>query len=1644
MDYNIIGIIINCLVFGLLGLGVLVGLIRGLRKSAIRLVWLAVSMVLLLFISVAITRVVININFGFLKIDGFTTISEYVTKQLVNATAEYGVTEDVLQQGVQLSIMLVNPIVYILLFTLCRYILLPLNFAVYKAIYGRRESRDKKALKEWKKNQKYYTKDVELAEISKETDSTDKLKKKLDIIDIKQKPKVMKKQRLLGACVGLICGYVVVIGTVSPMLGMLEAVNRIDSHKAYVITKDENETRGYVEYLTNGEYSKVNNTLNKNAGMLTLKYTGANAIGALSFRRLTSLNTSVNGTKYKICLSDDIDRITDTIDTMKPIILGKLQKPYSQVDLKNYISAIDTMLGELRNINTVSAFGDILMPVAINYIEDKKLINTGDTMLDNIIIKVLKNMPAEAVNMNGVYDELRCVINAVKALNDADLLTPLINGEIKSYQLQGTEKSGFDAYVRALNSPVMGSSNNVLTYCIDSLLNMKTAVAVLPDIVDYGLNMLDKSLGYGYSKNEHLTVEATKNDIRSLIVSAFDAYVNFDYSLVSISSAGQTEITNTLTKIGKVLDIAKNSQILNEKISDSTYDYSKTNYYKLLNKFQTKIIESFVEKSVPDNLRPDVRCSVQSMTNVSSWENEIGHISKAIDSIFPYFIEVGNGIKLKSINTILNKDLVNKMLDDTDNKLESRVKNLFNELAKTTMFSVKTKINEADTNEVPVYASIIYHCMGKIQESLTTKIKLDDTFVAVKENIKNTTYNFEFGDEISKVVPLVKIVRNTYNKNKDRDLSSDDVSTMLKEISATMVGEENVVDRAGNMFLLKGEPIKKALHSALDYFTSSHKPGEKPIVDINSTVLDELKTAITNINNAEKWDYAVKWSSELKGIAEIVGILETGTSDMTSGDNITAKINSAVTTGTTLDKLALGIYDNTVPVEEKYRSQIITSSVVRTLLADSVDNAKEKDDATGAVIADADSSINKALSNISNKLTAKKVVDGVEQYIVQDKDPNKSDTENATRLSFTNELCAFTTLLHCKSNINIDNIVSTGEYLDKVLGGGQIGDTTLSPSVLIDRGDVRNIIVDNIAKIKISGAKPDSIEKCINTAIGETSDANGTSILGNLASTSLDLASLKWGNEFKYLKVLYDSKNLSNITTEANKDDTNGSIRVLGTDLSYATTNTKSLNNYIIKPVIVKALEIVKDNIDISDNDIKAKMQKVVAEIATNLKNYPSDGTEEEKINTLNKDKTLFSREFGYLQDLYNLKDVLGGTEVKLSSVLGQMTNTAGDNNSGIGGVLDNIVNNYDPSNKSKLITHAQIDSILHTVLKNNMEIPSDTSIDISDIKTNVLARIQDPTINTKSYKTELHTASYILDKIINYKVDDEYVDYTNIDNFSSLGEKFDKTTSSVFFGFVGKDILLKAVKGIKTEKFGNEEDITKVEIDNIKQIVEDNIKREVIPYTVVNDVVIKSSEAYKNAYGNVANLVENCKLIVPTKNDDNTNKIKFSISVDKVDKDKIVLKLEITGFKSSDGTAPADGYLENINKNKLAGKDVAIIMVKNILSNIKQSLNIKEKMGKTTTMTREEALNMIIANEENKYDDTTIKTANAILSIAEDNTGYVDRYINDIQNMTTEESFTSGTAYNYTSWMNDWKTVKINRTFPMQSIVNILSLVKS
>lgn len=1637
MDYNIIGIIINCLVFGLLGLGVLVGLIRGLRKSAIRLVWLAVSMVLLLFISVAITRAVININFGFLKIDGFTTISEYVTKQLVNATAEYGVTEDVLQQGVQLSIMLVNPIVYILLFTLCRYILLPLNFAVYKAIYGRRERRDKKALKEWKKNQKYYTKDVELAEISKETDSTDKLKKKLDIIDIKQKPKVMKKQRLLGACVGLICGYVVVIGTVSPMLGMLEAVNRIDSHKAYVITKDENETRGYIEYLTNGEYSLVKNTLNKNAGMLTLKYTGANAIGALSFRRLTSLNTSVNGTKYKICLSDDIDRITDTIDTMKPVILGKLQKPYSQVDLKNYISAIDTMIGELRNINTVSAFGDILMPVAINYIEDKKLINTGDTMLDNIIYKVLKNMPAEAVNMNGVYDELCCVLNAVKALNNADLLAPLINGEIKSYQLQGTEKSGFDAYVRALNSPVMGSSNNVLTYCIDSLLNMKTAVAVLPDIVDYGLNMLDKSLDYGYTKNEHLTVEATKNDIRSLIVSAFDAYVNFDYSLVTISSAGQTEITNTLIKIGKVLDIAKNSQILNEKISDNTYDYANTNYYKLLNKFQTKIIDSFVNKSVPENLRADVRCSVQSMTNVSSWENEIGHISKAIDSIFPYFIEVGNGIKLKSINTILNKDLVNKMLDDTDNKLESRVKDLFNELAKTTMFSAKTKITETDTNEVPVYASIIYHCMDKIKDSLTTKIELEDTFVAVKENIKNTTYNFEFGDEISKVVPLVKVVRNTYNTNKDRELSSTIVSTMLREISATMVGEENVVDRAGNMFLLKGEPIKKALHSALDYFTS----GTTPIVNINSTVLDELKTAITNINNAEKWNYAVKWSSELKGIAEIVGILETGTSGMTSGNDITAKINSAVTTGTTLDKLALGIYDNTVPDEEKYRSQIITSSVVRTLLADSVDSAKEKD-ATGAVIADTDSSINTALSNISNKLTAKQTVDGVEQYEVLDKDPSLSDEKNATRLSFTNELCAFTTLLHCKSNINIDNIVSTGEYLDKVLGGGQIGDTTLSPSVLIDRDDVRKIIVENIAKIKFSSPVSGSIEEYINNAIGNTTDANGTSILGNIAKTSLlDLADLKWENEFKYLKVLYDSKDISVATDGNNAKD--GTIRVLGKNLSDATTETKSLNNYIIKPVIVKALEIVKDKIDISDDDIKTTMQNVVAEIATNLDNYQkivetdNETEKQAKIDALNNETALFSREFGYLQDLYNLKNVLGGTEVTLSSVLGQMTNTAGDNNSGIGGVLDNIVNNKDLSNTSKLITHAQIDSILYTMLNKNMDIPSNTDqmgIDISDIKTNVLNRIQDPNIKTTSYKTELHTASYILDSIINYKEDGKYVDYTNISNFSSLGEKFDKTTSSVFFGFVGKDILLKAVEGINANEFGNSIEnpnlIATEDITAIKTLVINNIDSNVKPYD--ETTLIKIDGAYGSAYTNVYKLVDNCKGIVNSRIiiDSTNNKIDFSLVKDK------------------DGNVIVDNYLTNIQNNALAGSAVARIIARRTLLNIKETINSQKTIFAGTG-----------------------KLENAITSVCEDNTGYIDKYVAmletgcgkvdgtsdlDLSKMSNDlvdyngALGTGSKALNYTTWTNNgWGSISIEDTstkyaFPMQSIVNILSIVES
>ena len=1237
-------------------------------------------------------------------------------------------------------------------------------------------------------------------------------------------------------------------------------------------------------------------------------------------------------------------------------------------------------------------------------------------------------MPAEAVNMNGVYDELCCVLNAVKALNNADLLAPLINGEIKSYQLQGTEKSGFDAYVRALNSPVMGSSNNVLTYCIDSLLNMKTAVAVLPDIVDYGLNMLDKSLAYGYSKNEHLTVEATKNEIRSLIVSAFDAYVNFDYSLVTISSAGQTEITNTLTKIGKVLDIAKNSQILNEKISDNTYDYSKTNYYKLLNKFQTKIIDSFVNKSVPENLRADVRCSVQSMTNVSSWENEIGHISKAIDSIFPYFIEVGNGIKLKSINTILNKDLVNKMLDDTDNKLESRVKDLFNELAKTTMFSAKTKITETDTNEVPVYASIIYHCMDKIKDSLTTKIELEDTFVAVKENIKNTTYNFEFGDEISKVVPLVKVLRNTYNTNKDRELSSDDVSTMLREISATMVGEENVVDRAGNMFLLKGEPIKKALHSALDYFTS----GTTPIVNINSTVLDELKTAITNINNAEKWNYAVKWSSELKGIAEIVGILETGTSGMTSGNDITAKINSAVTTGTTLDKLALGIYDNTVPDEEKYRSQIITSSVVRTLLADSVDSAKEKD-ATGAVIADTNSSINTALSNISNNLTAKHTVDGVEQYIVLDKDPSSSDADNATRLSFTNELCAFTTLLHCKNNIKIDNIVSTGEYLDMVLGGGRIGDTTLSPSVLINRDNVRKIIVENIANIKFSSPTSDPIEECINTAIGETKDDNGTSILGNLASTSLDLVNLKWENEFKYLKVLYDSKDISVI-----KDDT---IRVLGENLSYATTNTKSLNNYIIKPVIVKAL----GKIDMPDNNIKTTMQDVVAEIATNLDNYKkinetdNETEKKAKINALNNETTLFSREFGYLQDLYNLKDKLSkdaNGKFNLNAVLGQMTNTAGDNNSGIGGVLDNIVNNHDPSNKSKLITHAQIDSILHTVLKNNMEIPSDTdtSIKFSDIKDNVLSRIQDTGIKTKSYKTELHTARYILDEIINHKdAKNQYIDYTNIDNFSSLGEKFDKTTSSVFFGFVGKDILLKAVDKIDTYAFGNSEEnqnlIAAEDITAIKTLVKNNINSKVKPYN--ETTLIKIDGAYSSAYENVHNLVDNCKGIVNSRIIIKNTMIDFSLVKDK------------------DGNVKVDNHLTNIQNNALAGSAVARIIARRTLLNTKET----------------------IKSQESIFEDTG-ELENAVTSICEDNTGYIDKYVAmletgcgkvdgtsnlDLSTMSKNLVNYNGTldtgskALNYTTWTNKktWGSTNLEDTsakyaFPMQSIVNILSLVKS
>ena len=155
------GTIINLVLTGIVALFVLSGmywgLVRGLRRTAIRSIWLVVTaLLLMLFLSSAVTNAIMNAEIT-ITIEGetFNGIEEMVAYYVETSNpemVELGKSLDtIIHTVVAYVAIFLNSIIFVLLFWILKILSLPLNWALSKWVFiGKKERqyrKDKKAYK---------------------------------------------------------------------------------------------------------------------------------------------------------------------------------------------------------------------------------------------------------------------------------------------------------------------------------------------------------------------------------------------------------------------------------------------------------------------------------------------------------------------------------------------------------------------------------------------------------------------------------------------------------------------------------------------------------------------------------------------------------------------------------------------------------------------------------------------------------------------------------------------------------------------------------------------------------------------------------------------------------------------------------------------------------------------------------------------------------------------------------------------------------------------------------------------------------------------------------------------------------------------------------------------------------------------------------------------------------------------------------------------------------------------------------------------------------------------------------------------------------------------------------------------------------
>ena len=1067
--------------------GILWGLIRGVKKTISRFLFLLLTSVILLFVTAPIVKsllaipVSVTMNINDTTIEGTMTIMEVISNIVKAFLGESFVSNnpEFTELIISLPIILANAFVYLILFWVSKIVLLPLNALITLLIFPKRRKRadvmgfalgnderpeypnsdksidplmdiyknsqnapDKPEAGVFIKKENEIGNDTPTAshirapeeveepvqEISKKQI---KKEKKAEKKAIKKEKKALKpkKYRLWGAFAGFFVGIVIIFNTMIPVYGIM---NIMSTHN-YTQFKNFSDEPFSLDTLTDGMTGEIIEGYELSVLGRLSKFLEFESLGLSGFDHLTTAKVK----DKEIVLRKDVNSIISTatkVDNLIGLCVSADLDTITQEELTAIITTAEDVITSCEQIGFIEVASPYILPIAYEILKDNNIHIVENEYANELILDTIESIASNA-GIN-IFEELKAVLNVAKYLNDQQLLIRIVT-------------NNYDNILTTINNlePEFG------TNLTSKLFAIKTIDTAFPNAINIGLSLFDDMVHFGYVENTSSEAE---------IKSSFTSFIN---NLVdtarTLSKESQIYVTdNTLVPLGKTLDTLRNSKLFNLETYNNLLDYTLTQ------------VKTMTGNLIPENYKDIFNNQLlRNVSDVTSWENEMSVISDTLKILRDkeYGI-LGNVVAEEPLRVGYTFNI--KFTEETF----INIGKAFDKLETSTLLG---SIRNYDTDGSDYNNTTITNMFSCILSELQTEFSNDDNTKEILEivdlmkvniakaehSISSETVSTFWEDELTAVSPLIIYVSDIVNGG-DVELSSE-----LGRILDTCAHDSIMM--GGNTTL---KLMEKFIIIAEDAILGEYTPAEdNSIEDATYFLLQDIKTSLNSTETeailASTEDF---WTQEIDYFNVLLDIAEDA-EDLND-------INSAQSIASDLDYV--------------YSSNIIPDTSINNTIASILRSLKTS--ANSGV----EGQINVLIEDIATDITTEDFFENKEK-------------ENFWQIEFEH----ITSLNNVKFEDDIendykvlDNLTKIGETIDVIV----YGNDDIRSSYLITEPRVRKILSTAINEMTstISNSFDNELQDGIENAIEKISK----NIYNSEADTQIQINSFK--EEFTHLQNL--------------------------------------------------------------------------------------------------------------------------------------------------------------------------------------------------------------------------------------------------------------------------------------------------------------------------------------------------------------------------------------------------------------------------------------------------------------------------------------------------------------------------------------------